>query len=445
MMTVQDENRVLANDMLERDFYEKYRRGESDIEFMLLGKCKQQCEYCYLHKYHDQLYPDAICDKDVILSNLKATIKWYVRNKFKCRISLFSAEWVTDTKFCNSVFQILYDALSTTDCRPYSIGIPDNMSWIDDDSIVELVQGWLDKFKNDLDIIVYFSASIDGKYCDDIRKPHTDEFYSKLFKFLAHNRFTCHPMISSIDADKWIDNIKWWKETAPDYIYKKLYLLEVRDNSWTDDRIQNYLKFLDYFTDISVGTNLETDQEKIRALKRVLNLSDAEDRFWGANPCILMLHNMYCGYAVPDCTFGSSVVVRLGDMAFPLCHRLGYEELLTGKFCIENGEITHFEPKTPELLILKTHLKSDCLPHCEACAFVDICGQFCFGNAYEEYRNLLMPPKKNCNFNISKFDFLIYKYYKMGLFEYLDSVQINNVTRAYLKDLVEMVVKNHES
>jgi hypothetical protein len=45
-------------------------------------------------------------------------------------------------------------------------------------------------------------------------------------------------MVSSTNIPYWIDNFEWIKEKfSSNYAYKKTFLLEVRDESWTTDTI----------------------------------------------------------------------------------------------------------------------------------------------------------------------------------------------------------------
>ena len=217
---------------------------------------------------------------------------------------------------------IFYNAFKDAEYKPKAIGIPDNMSWVADDEITARVQAWIEKMRS-IGIIAYFSASVDGKYCDDSREAHVDEFYQKLFDFLDKNKFGAHPMISSQQIENWSDNINWWYHNAPLEVKRYLYLLEVRDDSWTEDKILSYLKFLDYYTDRMVTDNLDGSKEsKILQLKRVLDLVPEKDEnnIYGANPVKLLPQWVTTGYDVLGCSLFSALIVRMGDMAVPLCH-----------------------------------------------------------------------------------------------------------------------------
>ena len=59
LITYESQNKQLANDVLERNFYKSFRTrgGPRKIELFLTGACKANCDYCYLKKYQKDLYP----------------------------------------------------------------------------------------------------------------------------------------------------------------------------------------------------------------------------------------------------------------------------------------------------------------------------------------------------------------------------------------------------
>jgi radical SAM protein with 4Fe4S-binding SPASM domain len=79
--------------------------------------------------------------------------------------------------------------------------------------------------------------------------------------------------------------------------------------------------------------------------------------------------------------------VRLGDLSIVPCHRLSYDELLLGKFIIEDNKIIDVVGYNPELfLYIRTfnpqlnHLK------CDTCAYQNLCIKGCLGMEYEKFR-----------------------------------------------------------
>ena len=85
-MTFEQENNILIQKYLEETFFSPFRKGEKQLEIFLHGICSAQCEYCYLKKHQNEIYPTEINCIDTILTNLKKTLNWYIEQKFCCDI-----------------------------------------------------------------------------------------------------------------------------------------------------------------------------------------------------------------------------------------------------------------------------------------------------------------------------------------------------------------------
>lgn len=442
-----DQDNKLAKLMLERIYYKSFQKGEKEIELFLTGQCSAHCEYCYLNKHSKELYPLEYHNIELILKNLDTTLKWYKNNKFKATFSIFSAEWLNQNDLRDQVFNIFYDNFKTEQYyKPQSIVIPTNMQFIHDDNMILKIQEWIDKFNN-IGIQIKVSGSIDGKYCDDFRTPVDDTFYEKCFKFLEKNDFHCHPMVSSHNCENWIQNYEWWRTVAPEKIGKGLMMLEVRDQSWDDTNIESLLKFLNYQIDYQFNNDFNQDKKEFlkyifRKKNKYLNLFPSY--------CNLALHSTFDLFDNTDTTHCSvnhtNLVIRLGDMAILPCHRQGYKELILGHYIIENNEIIDFEIKNIELFIAYNHLKKSCYPHCECCKFIGLCPGFCLGNSYEEYKNPFIPVKEVCKMYKSKYRFLIWKYYNLGLFENLEDLKelIPEMAFNYINDILLDILQPQE-
>lgn len=65
------------------------------LEFFITPQCNQHCDYCYLVKNGNKLYPKEIRDNKTILNNLKAYLDYLIEVKHITtipRIDLFSGE-----------------------------------------------------------------------------------------------------------------------------------------------------------------------------------------------------------------------------------------------------------------------------------------------------------------------------------------------------------------
>lgn len=447
----QEENKKLANDILYRHYFHNFKEGDiSSLELFVLGQCKANCEYCYLKKQGSKLYPLEGQNLTNIINNLQTILNWYKKNEFICPLDIFSGEWLT-TEYRDAIFNTIYDNFKNIDKRPNCILIPDNMQFLKNEEATKKVIEWIEKFKK-LGIPILISASIDGKYCDNGRTPNEDEFYKKVFELCEKYHFYAHPMVSAHNIDYWIDNYVWWRENAPKDVGRHLMMLEVRNEDWTQEKIQSFIRFLDFLIDYRFKNDFNENKEEF--LKYILRLPGANGEDYG-HECSyenITFNNMSFDLAQDSisCSFYNNFCIRLGDLAVPICHRTSYEELLIGKFNLTNDEnIMEFEPTNLALLNAKCNIARSALPHCENCPYIGVCVGFCCGNSYENCKNLFIPTKEVCDLYKAKYSFLLYKYNQMGLFDYMDSIQSSMRPQyfAYIQNLIESVnseIKNNE-
>lgn len=435
MEKYKEQDNQLFKDILERNYFQEFKKGNFKFELFINGLCRSNCEYCYLKKHQKDLFPIELYNKEKILNNFQLLINWYIENYFTNEISLFSGEWLT-TELRTPIFEILYNSFQKVPIiyRPKCITIPDNMNFINNIEIVNEVQHFIDLFTT-LNIPIFFSASIDGKYCDFGRTEQSDEFYIKTFNFLHKNHGAAHPMISSSNIKYWIQNYRWWYETAPAYIAQNLMMLEVRDETWTEESISYLLYFCNFLIDFKLKNYFNNNLNKF---EKYLLIPDGH-----YSPEKLSFSNFNYGLDEINCSFHNAFVVRVPDLSIVLCHRLSYNNLILGHFTTEDNKITNITDGNPALLILKTHAKRSCLPHCEVCPIMGICGGFCCGNSYENYQNPLIPVKQNCDMQKAKIAFLIKKYNDIGLFDIIEKDHsLDAAYKQYLLDLRSNLITN---
>lgn len=433
------ENKKLFNDILKRNYFEKFKNKSNHLEIFIKGSCNNQCDYCYLGKYHKELYPQEIENNNNIINNINLLIQWYIENKFTCEIDLFSGEWVT-SDLCFPILDLFYNNFKSIPLayRPYKIVIPDSMNFLYNENLTNKIQEYIDKFKYELHIPFYFSASIDGKYCDSF--PKSDKFYSDCSQFCQKNNFGFHPMVSSNNISNWIKNYEWFKTIIPQkYLYKQMFLLEVRDETWDYNDIQKLLEFLNYYIDNTFINIFNSNKKEF--LKYILKIDDY--RYWQSQLIQIKDNGVFVNEDRIPCSIQQTLCVRAGDLSIGLCHRLFYDELILGNFIVEDNKIIDIDVNNVSLQIMKDHIKRSCMPICEKCSLVNLCPGPCLGNAYENFKNPLVPPEEVCNMFKAKYGFLIDKYNQMGLFDLIKSTNIlrnNKSFEQYLFDLKDNIV-----
>ena len=430
------QNNQLLESMVDYHYYSSYQdagRGPNHtLELFLLGSCKANCNYCYL-KAHPELYPSSIQKSDTLMKNLSYMLDFYKEKKFYCNIDFFSGEWLT-TPYAEKVFSMVYDKFKDEEeYKPRRILLADNGKFLLDEKSNNTFFKWKEKLGT-IGILLSCSISIDGKYCDEFRTPLTDDDYKKIFDIAKEQEWRCHPMVSSTNISHWKENYIWWQETAPPEISETLMMLEVRDKTWTTDRIKEYIEFLDFEVDYQYKNIFKED--KLRFLKAILRngftMKDFVDRPWLRarsydNIALVFDLNAFLGEEGLNCSLCNQLVVRLGDLSIAPCHRLFYPEFKIGEYVIdeEKNKISGLKATNPQMMLIKTATKKSCMPHCECCNIREFCPGPCLGAAYEASGDLLTPPKEVCNLYRAKIPFLIQKYEKMGIFDEIPNVISN--------------------
>ena len=425
-MTFEQENDELLTYILENRFFKVWRDKESELwnasnlELFITSTCNLKCEYCYLNRFEDKLYPKDSRKPEDILNNLKILFDWFIKEKFYFRnIDLFSGEiWHTDFGF--QVFDIIVEALE----RGVGIGsimIPTNCSFLIEDKTMHKMQHYINLFAT-FGTRLIISCSVEGKILEGDTRSFKDEmqndtrddyFYDKLFAFCKRNEYVFHPMVAAANVDKWIDNLKWYQEQLQEIDYydlSKLMMLEVRNDDWDEYSIKHLLKYYEY----EIEKHLKLVGNDIKRLA-----DDLIGRGDTSN------HDGYSNYSITladtqaPCTIPTTLTVRVGDLAIPPCHRLAYDKFLYGRFKVENNQIVGITANNPQMAVRILASNNKLTHHkCDACKYKDICIGGCFGSQYENSDDPFMPAETVCDMFKAKYNYLIDKYTELGVFDY---------------------------
>ena len=408
------ENSILLNDIIYKLFN---TRDQNQLELYITASCNQKCSYCYLYKHGNELYPTELRDFDTIKKNLKLLLEYLGKNNYKFKsIAIFSGE-IWETQDGKDILEIIYQYLKKYPFLTSTISLPCNMSFLKNDDDYIYYQDLIDRF-NKIFVRLYFSASIDGKYLDELNRSrydknnkYTDDFYDRVFTFCAENGFGFHPMVSAINIDKWIPNFNWYMGEFEKYGISsgRIKYLEVRDDNWTDESISQLLKFLNYEIDWllehTYKGNLDHMAYDMKAFKgNSLTIPDN---------ILLMDHGNRL-----TCSIQNAVAVRLGDLSIVPCHRTAYPQFIYGQFKVENNEIIDIEAKNTELAFkIYTMNPEVAQAYCCNCKYNKLCIRGCLGVQYEYNNNLFIPCKSVCKMIKAKTDFLINKYSSLGILD----------------------------
>jgi len=170
-MSFKEENDALIKSYLDRTFFRGFKDPTNDrymnynnMEIILNYKCNLACEYCYVNRFGDELYPEEYQDDELILKNLGILLDWVKKNNYDPKIEVFSGELFSQELGFKAV-NIILDKLKG---NKSSIVIPTNFTFLLSDELTRRVEELLIKGRKQ-GMNVFLSASFDGKYCEGNR------------------------------------------------------------------------------------------------------------------------------------------------------------------------------------------------------------------------------------------------------------------------------------
>ena len=181
------ENKQLANDILDRNYYYRWKNGEGNLElFLTLGNNDASLDAPKvlrdLQKNKDNLFPSQLDDMSISISHLSSILNWYKNNKFRCDISLLGDGWVFDDSF-KQMFKLLYETFIDATVVPKNIYLTLPIKYFEEDAQVDFLLNYINKFETDLNInftvkIISYGAYIDEEVSNDLYKQVLKVLYS---------------------------------------------------------------------------------------------------------------------------------------------------------------------------------------------------------------------------------------------------------------------------
>ncbi len=439
--------------ILEKRFFAPWREGETDdpaslwpdsnLELYVTAACNQKCEYCYLVR-HKELYPREAMEPETIKKNMKIFLDWCLGQGFSFnKIDLFSGE-IWHYEFGWEILDILLSYIRRG-LRVKSVMIPTNASFALSDRATVEIMNRIEDYGN-AGCCLQFSGSIDGGFSDGLTRQGNDarqtleknsgDFYDRFFSFWRQFGFLFHPMVSAENVKYWKENFQWWEDRCEKYgydVFRDVMMLEVRNDGWTDENIRDYTDFLDFLIDKFLTERCGGD------VKKLANHLFLTDIFTPGGSGYINF-GLTKSDAFQGCTVSDMLTVRLGDLAIPPCHRTAYDELLYGKFQVENGKIVGIEEHNPQIasrILLQDSIL--CSPGCDRCPYSYFCLRGCYGAQREVEKDPFMPIESVCCLFKGKIDFLIDKYEKIGVWDVLRNLSPANARYEAAKETLQAV------
>lgn len=407
---------------------EGYWLNEESFEFIIRPECNQKCEYCYIHRYGDSLYPvEKRLGNEELLHNIDITLDYIFHDR---KVLFHEIELFAGDLFYDNLGFDIYDLLLKYYGELYEehpnlikgfhprIAFPCNFSFAVDDEKARRMEEYYKKFE-DIGMELCLSCSVDGPY-NSVREENKDmTYYTKILEYLQRNPSGIHPMISPSNIDSAIKNYDWWIENYEKYNLSgglksdfQPMLLEVRNDEWTDEKLDQYLEYLTHMLEVRFKMN----GESLDKLARHLFLGDGEEeslpRLQNYDP-LQMTETWYSSEYT--CAISHQTCFYVATMEFVPCHRTSYQQYIGGRLEVENDKVVGITAINPTIYsVIKTnntHLNIGCA----TCPFDPYCLKLCLGAALESTGDLFLPPESVCKLHKTRITFLAKSYCELGL------------------------------
>lgn len=435
-MTYQEEQNKLLLDFLLR----KYKDLDM-VEFIISPYCNQACEYCYLYKHGDELYPKESKDFESILNNFPILLRWLDKNNFKYKVyDIFSGEFF-NLPIWEDIFQIIYDYEISVGVKRTCINIPTNTSFLLDDEKTNKIEVWMDKLKN-IGIQVWLSSSIDGpESLEKLERPlknnkvkNNQNFYKKFIDFRKKYEFASHPMITRNFVKDYKTNYDWWIDgliennitqhnEMGEIIYAIPMMLEVRDaNQWDENSLADYKQFLNYVADKDFKAlhNSNLDDFGYHFFDDFVDdgVCKKNGRYSHVQPYIINYPHINSELC---CGIQKEAAFRLGDLAYVPCHRTCYPHFVFGYFKTQDEEINGLVSQKAALSMKIRNLNPNrSFLKCGDCPIGPFCMKGCLGSQYEETNEMFCPQDAVCNLFFTKYKTIHEIALRYNLYEWLE-------------------------
>jgi sulfatase maturation enzyme AslB (radical SAM superfamily) len=101
------------------------------LELFITPTCNQKCEYCYLQRHINDLYPKENNNRETIIKNFKHVLDWCVEEDFNLpNLDLYSGE-IWHTSFGLELLDIAFDYIANKGLRCNKVSIPTNATFLE--------------------------------------------------------------------------------------------------------------------------------------------------------------------------------------------------------------------------------------------------------------------------------------------------------------------------
>lgn len=395
MISVNEQDINLINDILERNYYYYYKKGnEKKISLSIYNN----------NNYNNSIFTKQVIkqeENNIILNNLEKILNWYNKNNFICDIYIEDEQWFFNDKLKKEILNLLLEKLITKNINIFLNFNISNLKNEDLDFLKEKIQIFKEK---NINLIINFT--IDISFLKE----------ELLYKIINNYNIYNYNLINIITSE----NVQYQKNFFNSFnnnFLQKIIIKEKESENWTEEKIYFYIEFINYYID-----NLIKDKGENSFINSILN----NNSFISLKDNGIIDNKNCSGH----CNFYKNLHIIVNNLTISPCKKIQYEELIIGYFKIEENELSKCYPINISSLILCTHLKRNMTPQCEYCSYIGFCSGFCHGDAYYKALNPIIPIRETCMLRKAKYSFILYKILKLNY----QNIILEQITNLYYKD-----------
>lgn len=428
-----------------------YFLNKNGLELIIRPECNLHCEYCYIAQHGKELYPTRI-DKETTLKNVDLFLDYIynIKRNFFYVIELFAGDLFYDEIFFDimNLFEKYFTALKKKHPEIFQqltvISIPSNLTFVvEKPQLKERIYQLLEYFREEFNTKISFSWSTDGMYATDVRerKKLNEKYYDTIFEFCIKTNSGYHPMLSAKTMNTAIENYDWWikrmRDTDPTLDFQPM-LLEVRNDDWTDEAIEQYMKLLTHMMEV----RFDLCDNDFNKLAYHFWRGDGENNtlrsLGNYDPLVLSFHSQEAKDEKISCTVQSDIMLNCTNLSLVLCHRTSYPHLTPIYFITDenNEHIIDYEVNNIATYLTCRTIKNTMLPVCVECEWNNVCLHGCLGAQYEAHGEILAPAPSVCKMFKAKFTHLFKLYYKYNILQM-------GIDKEYLSQELQEEIKAH--
>lgn len=430
MKTFIEQEKELLNTFLNSGF-KRYKNSifyESNkvnlLELIITPECNQKCNYCYINKYGDELYPkEERINNETILNNINIIMDYFIKEKkfIFSTLSLFAGDLYGQNLLFETLDILLpyyeYLKINIPEHPPFTIIIPSSLWFIPVDNMAaEKIYLYQNKFLK-YNTHLRFSWSHDGLFSLDERekKNLSEEDYKKLFTFCEKSKTGIHPILSANKINNAIENYEWWKNMYKTYLPHNFDMYPIplvcrNPEEWDEESIQKYIEYMKYrLDDLKAIFNNDIEELTDYIFKDRLEQENFTADFFDIY--------LPVDQGRMKCSFQNSLIIQINNLSIVPCHRLTYKGLVAAKYIVQDNKIIDFIPmNVSQYIDSKTH-RVDLGVKCIDCWNNQTCLHGCLGAQREYSGEMYIPIPSVCNLFKAQTIFVLNYFIENNIFD----------------------------